>query len=406
MGEWFFQTIFLPPTFSFLAHTRNCRFIWEGGKCPPCSSVLLPATWGKVGRWSPGCRRTEPTSTLVLLLLLLLLLFETFSFQLSALLTDSRTCWRWWQYPASLKWFFEYFAPSLSFQCFPNLLKNISFFFSISTDLQQNGPALNTQVINTSNTRMVNTHWLLGWSILRSAKVKVSIWRSLSVLASTSFSLLFRQNLLHWVSQKAESLPRPGAEDFTAWSRQRRQDDNPQDSRQRRHQHDHPHTRIQHQVRPDGGVQAQCLGHWWPAQDQVGHGSIWAGTTQEWGRTGGTILTTRTSSSMSSTPPTPSALTRRSRSCRWSLSLIPVHLPPSAGAAVRREAEGGANPGVRQQAGPDRVGHLGPGGRRNGASHYQGAVFSDAWCLWSAALSWAGVIISDNLIIVDVICSF
>ena len=104
MGEWFFQTIFLPPTFSFLAHTRNCRFIWEGGKCPPCSSVLLPATWGKVGRWSPGCRRTEPTSTLVLLLLLLLLLllFETFSFQLSAILTGSRTCLRWCQYPASL----------------------------------------------------------------------------------------------------------------------------------------------------------------------------------------------------------------------------------------------------------------------------------------------------------------
>ena len=49
------------------------------------------------------------------------------------------------------------------------------------------------------------------------------------------------------------------------------------------------------------------------------------------------------------------------------------------GAAVWREAEGSANPGVRQQAGPDRVGHLCPGGRRNGAPHYQGKQMLFWW---------------------------
>ena len=54
-----------------------------------------------------------------------------------------------------------------------------------------------------------------------------------------------------------------------AGTRQRWQDDNPEDTCQRGHKHDHPHTRIQYQVGTDGGVQAQCLGHRGSTKDQV-----------------------------------------------------------------------------------------------------------------------------------------
>ncbi len=38
---------------------------------------------------------------------------------------------------------------------------------------------------------------------------------------------------------------------------------------QRGYLHHHPDAGFQHQVCSDGGVQAQCLGHWRSAQDQV-----------------------------------------------------------------------------------------------------------------------------------------
>ncbi len=38
---------------------------------------------------------------------------------------------------------------------------------------------------------------------------------------------------------------------------------------QRGYLNHHPDAGLQHQVCSDGGVQAQCLGHWRPAQDQV-----------------------------------------------------------------------------------------------------------------------------------------